>query len=183
MSDHLREESYIPYLDGRLSEAERTELDRHLAACADCRARLEELGRVLGVLGEWKVAEPSPHFDAALRARLAEEPPARPSYVLRPAYALALAAVAAVVLGIYLWPPTPEAPLAPLVQLPPTVTPAPPTTPRTVTPPAALQQAPAEQGSDELAVLDNPVLLENYELLEEFDVLFEPVPSKEKKSL
>ena len=178
MSEHLREEDFIQYVDGRLNEAERAGLDRHLAACADCRGRVDELRGVMGVLGEWQAAGPSPRFDAALRARLAEEPASAPPwYALRPAYAAGLAAVAVVILGVYLWPPTaPDVP-APVTQFPP-----PPVTPG-VPPVVATPRTPAGQGSDELAAFDNPVLLENYELLEQFDVLFEPVPPKEKKSL
>ena len=178
MSEHLREEDFIQYLDGRLNEAARAELDRHLAACADCRGRVDELRGVMGVLGEWQAAGPSPRFDAALRARLAEEPASAPPwFAWRPAYAAGLAAAAVLVLGVYLWPPTaPDVP-APVTQFPP-----PPVTPG-VPPVVATPRTPAGQGTDELAAFDNPVLLENYELLEQFDVLFEPVPPKEKKSL
>ena len=178
MSEHLREEDFIQYVDGRLNEAERAGLDRHLAACADCRGRVDELRGVMGVLGEWQAAGPSPRFDAALRARLAEEPASAPPwYALRPAYAAALAAAAALALGVYLWPPEPPEVPAPVTQLPPP--PLAPGAPPVTGPP----RAPAGQGTDELAAFDNPVLLENYELLEQFDVLFEPVPPKEKKSL
>src|SRR3990172_6657440 len=107
MSEHLREEDFIQYLDGRLNEAARAELDRHLAACADCRGRVDELRGVMGVLGEWQAAGPSPRFDAALRARLAEEPASAPPwFAWRPAYAAGLAAAAVLVLGVYLCPAT-----------------------------------------------------------------------------
>jgi len=181
MSEHLREEDFIHYVDGRLDEAERAELDRHLAACAGCRGRVDELRGLMGVLGEWQAAGPSPRFDAALRARLAEEPASAPPwFALRPAYAAALAAAAAVLaLGVYLWPPTPPDVPAPVTQLPP-----PPLTPGA--PPAVATPRPGQptvQVNDGLAAFNNPVLLENYELLEEFDVLFEPVTPEEKKSL
>ncbi len=173
MSEHLREEEFIHYADGRLDQAERARLDLHLAACADCRGRVDALRGLMGVLGEWQAAAPSPRFDAALRARLAEEPEsAVPWYALRPAYGAALAAAAALALGVYLWPPAP-----PEVPAPP-VAPGVPPVVKTARPPAT-----AGQATDELAAFDNPVLLENYELLEQFDVLFEPVPPKEKKSL
>lgn len=176
MSEHLQEEHYIPYLDGRLEAAERAALDRHLAACGDCRARLEELRALMGVLGEWQAVAPSPQFDAALRARLAAEPAAAlPWYALRPAYALGLAAVLLLALGVYLWPPAPPAP--PVAQLPP----------HGVTPPVQVpltsRPAATTKANDALAGLDNTVLLENYELLKEFDVLFEPITPEEKKSL
>jgi anti-sigma factor RsiW len=180
MSEHLREEEFIHYVDGRADAAERARLGRHLAACADCRGRVDELRGLLGVLGEWQAAAPSPRFDAALRARLEQEPaPATPWYALRPAYAAALAAVVVLVLGVYLWPPTPPEVPVPVTQMPPP--PVAPSAPTGVEP--ARPAVPAGQGTDELAAFDNPVLIENYELLEEFDVLFEPVPPEKKKSL
>ena len=182
MSEHLREEDFIHYVDGRLDEAERAELDRHLAACAGCRGRVDELRGLMGVLGEWQAAGPSPRFDAALRARLAEEPaPAPPWFALRPAYAAALAAAAVLALGVYLWPPEVAGPMV----VPPSVVPPPPPLAR-ARPPVVARPRPGQptvQVNDGLAAFNNPVLLENYELLEEFDVLFEPVTPEEKKSL
>lgn len=176
MNEHLREEEVIPYLDACLSEAERRRLDTHLAACAACRAQLEELRAVLGVLEEWKVAEASPGFDAALRARLsAELRKPQPWYALRPAYAVALAAAVLTAIGVGLWRSAPSP------------TPAPPPVARIGQPPAVPAPSPRVQkprppaAADDLAVLDNPVLLDNYELLDEFDILFEPAPRKEKK--
>ncbi|MGH9777374.1 MAG: anti-sigma factor family protein, partial [Candidatus Acidiferrales bacterium] len=73
MSEHLKEEVMVPFLDGRLDPAERGPLEAHLAACADCRAHVDELRAVVGALGEWPAVLPSPSFDAALRARVAQE--------------------------------------------------------------------------------------------------------------
>lgn len=176
MSRHLREEEFIPYLDGRLSEAERARLDEHLAACADCRVHLDELRAVQGVLGEWKAVQPSSGFDAILRARLAEETPRpEPWYAVRPAYAAALGVAVAAAVGIVLWQPAPpEVAPPPVAQTQPPVVTQPPTIETPSLP---------NGGSDELAVLDNPTLLENYELLEEFDVLFEPTAQEEEEKL
>lgn len=176
MSEHCREEEYILYLDGRVSRAERRRLDEHLATCDACRAQLEELRAVMGVLGEWKAVEPTPGFEAALRARLAQEPASRQGWlVLRPAYLVALAVAVLLAVGIILWQSTP-----PPVAAPPQVVQSAP--PKPVSPPRAVTRPPSPAAAeDELAVLDNPVLLENYELLEQFDVLFEPVPKEGKK--
>lgn len=176
MSQHWREEEFIPYLDGRVSAAERKRLDEHLAACDACRAQLHELRLVMGVLGEWKTAEPTPGFDAALRARLVQEPAGRREwFTLRPAYAVALAVVILVAVGLALWQlaPAPVPPPPPQVVQAPAQKPVPPAP--AVTPPTPVA------GEDEFAVLDNPVLLENYELLDQFDVLFEPAPKEGKK--
>jgi len=64
----------IGYLDGRAGEAERREVEAHLAQCAGCRARAEELGRLWVVLDELPALEPSLSFDARLRQRIAAEP-------------------------------------------------------------------------------------------------------------
>lgn len=163
MSTHLREEEFVSYLDARLSPAERTRLDEHLAACAACRTQLDEFRGLMGLLGEWKAVEPSPEFDAALRARLAEEAPGRTRWGwFRPAYAAAALALAGMIaVGVVLWQPMAPEPVPPAagVERPPR-------------PPVV---------GDDLAVVENPVLLEDYELLEEFDALFEPEPQEEEK--
>jgi len=169
MNTHWREEDMIPYLDGRLSAAERARLDQHLAGCAPCRAQLEETRVLMGVLEEWKAVEPSAGFDAALRTRMEAEK-SRPAgwFVLRPAYAAALVFALLVVAGLILMQPG----------APPEMTPS-----QTAQSPAPAQvaQAPALTEEEDLAVLENRVLLENYELLEEFDILFEPLANEEKK--
>lgn len=171
MNTHWREEDLIPYLDGRLSAAERARLDQHLAGCAPCRAQLEETRALMGVLEEWKAVEPSAGFDAALRARLEQEKSRRAGwFVLRPAYAAAAVLALLLVIGLSLLQPGST----------PSVSPAGGPEP---SPPAQVAQAPAAASGEEedLAVLENRVLLENYELLEEFDVLFEPLANGEKK--
>jgi anti-sigma factor RsiW len=44
-------EQLSAYLDGELSAAERTALERHLPTCAECRAELAELRRMRALLG------------------------------------------------------------------------------------------------------------------------------------
>lgn len=176
MNEHLREADVVAYLDGRLSPDERTRVAQHLTGCIACREQLGELRSLLDVLGEWKPVEPSLGFDAALRARVADEAGAPFGWAwLRPAYAgaLAVAVLAAVAFGLW--------------QL---------SLPEMVAPPAVVRQATPETGlpvpilelptlqpveMDELVMLDNPVLLENYELLEKFDALFEPLSEEEEE--
>ena len=50
----------------------------HLAACADCRAELEELQSTFALLDAWEAPEPSPYFDARVRAHLREAEQAAP---------------------------------------------------------------------------------------------------------
>ncbi len=73
------ENRLIAYLDGRASDAERRDVEAHLAACVAYRTRAEEFRRLWEVLDEVPMQEPSPAFDARLRARIAAEPP-RPSW-------------------------------------------------------------------------------------------------------
>ncbi len=177
MSDHLKEESLIPYLDGRLSASERESLGAHLSVCAECRERVDELRVVMGALAEWTLEPPSPAFDVALRTRLAEETEQGSGWlVLRPIYGAALAAAVVLAAAVALWPPaTVEAP--PLPQ-PPSVAVAPQPTQPSTTPSQPTQ--PMTNGSDALAVLDSAVLLENYDMLTQFDILFEPAAEEKK---
>jgi anti-sigma factor RsiW len=174
MSEHLKEEVILPFLDGRLDPAERGPLEAHLAACAACRAQVDELRAVVGVLGEWPAVAPSPGFEAALRARLAHEAGQGTGwFALRPAWGAALAAAVVIAFAVALWQPGEVEP--PALPQPPgvAVAPQPSRTPK---------QAPAQpetNGTDELAVLDNPEVLDNLKLLSEFDILFEVEEEKE----
>ncbi len=75
MNCERMENLLITYLDGRASRTERREVEAHLAACTACRTRAEEFRRLWSVLDEVPRVEPSPAFDARLRARMAAEPP------------------------------------------------------------------------------------------------------------
>ena len=101
------EAKLIAYMDGRASEAERSEVELHLVACAECRERVEEFRRLWGVLDEAPAQAVSPAFDARLRARIAAEP--RPSLlswlVPQPRLALAMSLLLAVGVWISLLPP------------------------------------------------------------------------------
>ena len=48
-------------------------VDEHLRACGECAAKLTELRQTMSLLDEWRAPEPSPYFDARLRARLRDE--------------------------------------------------------------------------------------------------------------
>ena len=98
------ETQLIAYLDGRASVRERREVDQHLAACAACRARVEEFRGVWKVLEETPAPEPSAWFDAKMRQRIAAEPP--PGVWSRalawlPQPRLALASLALIAVGFW----------------------------------------------------------------------------------
>jgi hypothetical protein len=72
------------------------EVEKHIASCATCAAKLQGFHQTMALLDEWKAPEPSPYFDTRLNARFREER-ARPaagwlSWLRRPAWALSLAA-------------------------------------------------------------------------------------------
>ena len=68
------ESRILGYVDGRLKESEKLEVEKHLAACAPCRVRVEEFRAVSGLLDELPVIEPSPEFDTRVHALVAAEP-------------------------------------------------------------------------------------------------------------
>jgi anti-sigma factor RsiW len=81
----------------------------HLRTCEACSKELESLRSTMALLDEWKAPEPSPYFDAKLRARLNAEPePARgwrawlaPVSGWKPAMAVAMAALMVVGVSVY----------------------------------------------------------------------------------
>jgi anti-sigma factor RsiW len=68
------ESKILGYVDGRLKESERLEVEKHLAACAACRLRVNEFRAVSGLLDELPMIEPSRAFDLRVHARVAAEP-------------------------------------------------------------------------------------------------------------
>lgn len=89
----------IEYLDGVLTASRRAEVERHLAACPDCHARLEGFRSVSLKLEAWEAPEVSPWFNARLWRRIAEAEAVRWNWrtifgaLLRPAYVAALGLV------------------------------------------------------------------------------------------
>jgi anti-sigma factor RsiW len=68
------ENKILAYVDGRLKEGERLEMEKHLTTCAVCQLRVNEFRSVNALLDELPVIEPSPAFDVRVRARVAAEP-------------------------------------------------------------------------------------------------------------
>jgi anti-sigma factor RsiW len=68
------ENRILGYVDGRLKESERLEVEKHLATCVACRLRVNEFRAVSGLLDELPVIEPSAAFDLRVHARVAAEP-------------------------------------------------------------------------------------------------------------
>ena len=74
MSCEKMETRILGYADGRLKESERLDAEKHLAACAKCRLRVNEFRAVSSLLGEVPMIMPSEGFDARVRALVAAEP-------------------------------------------------------------------------------------------------------------
>jgi anti-sigma factor RsiW len=74
MSCSRMENKILAYVDGRLKEDERVEVEKHLATCAACQLRVNQFRSVHALLDELPMIEPSAAFDARVRARVAAEP-------------------------------------------------------------------------------------------------------------
>jgi len=68
------ENKILSYIDGRLKESERMEMEKHVAGCAACALRVHEFRAVSGLLDELPQIAPSPAFDVRVRALVAAEP-------------------------------------------------------------------------------------------------------------
>ena len=77
MTAHLEVEVLSSYLDRELSHREENRVNTHLERCADCRATLAGLGRVVGRLQTLERQEPPAHLGNQLH-RLAALEAARP---------------------------------------------------------------------------------------------------------
>jgi anti-sigma factor RsiW len=106
------ESRILGYVDGRLKESERLEVEKHLSTCAPCRVRAEEFRAVSGLLDELPVIEPSPEFDTRVRALVAAEPVKQSWWAWlhvspRVAFAASFLLLAAVWIGMYRQPQQP----------------------------------------------------------------------------
>jgi hypothetical protein len=92
------------------------EIEKHIADCATCAAKLQGIRQTMALLDEWQAPEPSAYFDTRLQARLREEM-ARPAtgwlqWMRHPAWAMSLAALlvaGAIVVGSRSYLPETEA--------------------------------------------------------------------------
>lgn len=80
MSCGKMETRILAYVDGRLKENERAEVDKHLSGCAACRLRVNEFRAVGDLLDELPMIEPSGAFNARVHALVAAEPSRKRSW-------------------------------------------------------------------------------------------------------
>jgi anti-sigma factor RsiW len=74
MSCDRMEGKILAYIDGRLKQSERLDVEKHLNACAACKLRVQEFRAVNSLLDELPQIEPSEAFDLRVYARVAAEP-------------------------------------------------------------------------------------------------------------
>jgi hypothetical protein len=180
-----------------LAAREQEEVGAHVAGCAACRAVVEEYGKLDTLLDGWQPSEPSPWFEARMRAAIAAESARAQrsrSIVARgwarwlaPALGLVLVLTASFVVWRGRRPPQPSVtppaaslPAAPQVpQNVVTPAPAPATLPlpapqmartQPVQTPSAAQASAAEE---DLNLYRNLTVLEEYDLFANFEVLSE----------
>jgi anti-sigma factor RsiW len=117
MSCERMESRILGYVDGRLKESERLEVEKHLAECAPCCLRVNEFSAVSGLLDELPQIEPSPEFDLRVHARVAAEPQPKAGWRAWMHFSPRIAFAASMLLLMTLWlgyragtPPTPNIP-------------------------------------------------------------------------
>jgi hypothetical protein len=117
MSCEKMESRILSYIDGRLKENERPDVEKHLASCAACQLRVEEFRAVSGLLDELPMIEPSPAFDARVGALVAAEPVKQNWWAWmhvspRVAFAASMLMLAMLWLGFYQRPNVPPSPFS-----------------------------------------------------------------------
>ncbi len=138
------ESRILAYMDGRLNESERLQVQKHLASCAACSVRANEFRAVSDLLGELPMLEPSEAFDTRVHALIAAEPAPKQSWWAwlhvspRVAFAASMLLLAALWLGLWHTGPT--------------------------GPPINMQEADAQMLQD-LPVLEDHDVLQNFEPL------------------
>ena len=148
MNCNTVEKSSVAYLDGRLDPRRRRQIEEHLAGCGACRARARQFQAMWGVLDEVPALRPSPGFDAAVHARIAQEPQRARfwNWLILPSPRLAIGVTAVLAFSIWLTSLRPGA-----QALPPVVT----------------------TGDAEFRMISDLPVLEDYDVLTNFDALSE----------
>jgi anti-sigma factor RsiW len=184
----MEREQLFAYVHRMLEGREGEDVRGHLEQCARCRTSVEELRKLDAVLAEWKPQEPSPWFEARVRAAVSaaqKEKTARPFFAQPwarlwvPALALVVILIAA--LAMLRTPSSEQAP-QPVAQKeqPQPAQPAATDSPESLPETLAQSNATAPSVEDELTLYQNLGLLEDYELLADFAVLSE-LPTGEKQ--
>jgi anti-sigma factor RsiW len=113
MSCGRMEKKIMGYVDGRLKEGERLEMEKHLSTCAACRVRVSEFRAVNVLLDELPMIEPSAAFDIRMQARVAAEPAKQSWWAwFAPSPRVALAASILLLATVWIGSRRPDGPLS-----------------------------------------------------------------------
>lgn len=154
------ERSLLAYLDTRATPAERRQVETHLAECSACTERVDQFRLLFGALDELPAVAPSVNFDAAVRARVAQEPPSAAFWAaLLAAPRLVFALTALMVFSVWLASFSPSG------------------GPVTTGTSKAVAQMTSRSSEAEFGMIKNLPVLEDYDVLANFDVLSE-LPSE-----
>ncbi|MDE3181048.1 MAG: zf-HC2 domain-containing protein [Acidobacteriota bacterium] len=193
----LKKEQIFAYSSNMLGPGERSRAEAHLLLCPSCRKILAGYETLGSVLGEWKPAQPSPWFDARVRARIASAVKTRPWYSITGfgwKQWTAAAAVAILAVGtsfIVLRRPADSGRIAPTAKIASNTVPEAKSLPQTgparktqaaMTEPAAAAPAAIESASQEMDLYEHLKVLENFDMLANFDVLSELPQASDKTS-
>ena len=104
MNCKMAEKHSIAYLDGSIDPRQRREMETHLAECGACRERDRQFREIWGILEEVPAVRPSAGFDAAVRARIAQEGARRGlwGWLIAPSPRLAVGVTALLIFSIWL---------------------------------------------------------------------------------
>jgi hypothetical protein len=172
MKCHDRKKLFL-FVQQMLEPGEADRVRRHVAGCAECAHVAEEYRQLDAALDDWRTAEPSPWFDAKVRARVpASERKNSRFFGFGKARALA-AGVAAMVLILAVVVVFNHRKVAEINQ--------PPSSQQQSIATAATPQVPAATGAaqqpllaeEQLKMDENLSLLEDYEVVANFDALSE----------
>jgi hypothetical protein len=188
----LERERLFAFAHGMLDAQEEAADRAHVAECARCQQVVEEFARLDNVLDEWQPVEPSPWFDARLRAALAVQGESGWRKTLGAMqwarWLVPAAVVAALVLALMVMRQSTPPPQPVARQNSPVEKAAP--APEAARPEARRESAPAVQAQnpsapanpvvqvrrDETAPEDDLRVLEDFDMLANFDVLSELPP-------
>ena len=175
----MEREELFAYLHRLLELREEGSVRAHVTECASCRGILEEYRSLDAALEDWKTVEPSPWFDARLRAAVQSGEVTQPGWswfgLGRLRWAVPAVAVVLVLVTSVLILRTRQVRHASQHMLSQVA--------RKAGAPAAgmgAAQAAGEPAEEELSLYQNLPVLEDYDLLANFEVLSE-LPKSEKQ--
>ena len=175
----LKREEIFALAEGMTDERERSAMTAHVQSCADCRKVFESYHRLDDVLEQWNpAADPSPWFDARLRAEAASRSSARTAFfglTFNRWLTVPVLASLLVVAGLIAYRRAPH-------RVP--AHPAPLAAAHVPSAPAQTQsQMPAapQNGAQEVSMYQNLPVLEDYDMLAGFDDVISELPKGSNK--